>query len=840
MLLKFRLALVAVVLATSSGAVALAQGAAPITPRSAVADLDGLKVTVEVPEFRIGGHYDLSDPAAWENGAPGGVTLESLGGDPMKVSYIAMGTPETDESGKIVNAIVISSFYSGDATSMYFNWVEGQPGNGFSKGPLIGPGLLFDTDRFYVVMFDALGLWGASKPSDGLGLQFPEYSYYDMVQANYRALRDDLNVGHVVLSTGVSMGGTQAYYWGLMHPEFVDAVIPVGGATATDGDAPIAAWTFQLAKAGLESDPIWRATGGDYYALPKSEHPVQGPAYHWSVLNLTGYDLNYRQSQGWDAVKGLVFTWGSPEQTGMGAGVMELGAKYDAVDLKYRVEVGERHNINALLPEYKTRLLAMHVSNDQWLTADKARASVQAIPGGQLVEEESPIAHYAVFSMFNSQANDPMLNTFLHDIGILQTPGKVCDAVNYRSPRVNMNPDPDSSFWLDNMTHPFPPKFTHVTDRSGQDWEIGYLDEVCEGIENPDTLVIVHGKGAFASHYGYLMKFAVEQGFRVIAIDMPHAGLSGPGNVDKPMARDLEDIRSAFHGVIVDQLGVDQAYYLGHSFGGQAVLGYALDYPEAVKGLILEGPAGLEIFPKSVAFGDEELGICDPAITHDFAAWEKAWGPTGALAAEMGRDEQSVRDFFHFRERDPVTGAVSPSKFGYFRNDSEYARLHTDQRVAMISGNPAEFEQWVTAFIYDIWTICSENDDTNPEALLKRAPQIEAPIFLAFGAREPFIPSTGLNGLTDMANEVITPFVKSMRAADRDVTTKIYPGVGHFIHTDVPFEFATDTVSFLKTGKVDVMTPDVIDALVNGVAAEAAAGGAGGGAAADKPSGFSK
>ena len=156
----------------------------------------------------------------------------------------------------------------------------------------------------------------------------------------------------------------------------------------------------------------------------------------------------------------------------------------------------------------------------------------------------------------------------------------------------------------------------------------------------------------------------------------------------------------------------------------------------------------------------------------------------------------------------------------------------------MISGNPAELEQWVTWFIYDVWTICSENDDTNESPLLSRLPQIEVPIFLAFGAEEPFIPSTGLNGLDDMANQVITPFLDSMEAANDNVVTKMYPGVGHFIHTDVPYEFAKDSVDFMKTGSVDQITPDVIDALVNGVAV--AAGGGGGGGSADKPSGFSK
>ena len=187
--------------------------------------------------------------------------------------------------------------------------MPGQAGNGFSGGALVGPGLLFDTNRFYVVFVDALGLFGASKPSDGLGRKFPVYSYYDVVHLNYRLLRDHLKVGKVVLATGVSMGATQAYYWGLMYPDFVQAVMPVGGATATDGEGQVAAWTFQLAKAALEADPVWVETNGNYYHLPKDKHPNKGVEYHWSVLSLTGYDLGHRQSQGWDAVSKEVFTW---------------------------------------------------------------------------------------------------------------------------------------------------------------------------------------------------------------------------------------------------------------------------------------------------------------------------------------------------------------------------------------------------------------------------------------------------------------------------------------------------------------------------------------------------
>ena len=808
----------------------------PLTARSVVPKLDAQKQTYEVRDFRIGGKYDLSRPNTWASGGEGGVTLESLGAKPARTAYIAVGTPKRDAKGEIVNAIVINAYYSGDATAMYNNWYSGQGGNAFSGGALVGPGLLFDTNRFYVIFLDALGLWGASKPSDGLARKFPVYSYYDMVQLNYRLLRDKLKVGRVVLATGVSMGATQAYYWGLMHPQMVQAVMPIGGATATDGDAPVAAWTFQLAKAALESDPVWVQTKGNYYHLPKEKHPNGGVEFHWSVLSLTGYQLNYRQSLGWEAVSKEVFTWQPDESMGesAGANLKNLAKLFDGVDLWYRDTVGEIHNVNALLPGMKARTLVVHVDNDQWLISDKAREAAQAIPGGQYVGLKSPIAHYAVFSAPNTLKDDPTFETFVRDIGLVNDPSFACTAKNYRTPHVNMKPDPTKSFWKDEMVSPFPVKYATVKDRRGVAWQIGYIDEYCGNAPNPPVLVVVHGKGAFAAHYGYLIKFAVEHGYRVIAPDMPQWGMSGPGNLDKPMARTLDDVRDAIHALVVGRLGVAKAYYHGHSLGGQTVLGYALRYPDAVQGLILEGPAGLEEYPKDIKMGDKTLPLFDKSYAYDLKRWNEVWDQTGLVAAEAKRDEQNVRDFFYFKSRDPKTGEVSTSYAGYFKRDTEYSRLHTDQRVAMISGNRRELDQWVFMFIYDLYSIATELVKDDPNSLYKRLPKIKAPIFLAFGAREPFIPGTPLNGLTDLAKDIINPFVSRMSAAGNPPVLKVYPGVGHFIHTDVPYEFARDTVDFMKTRRVDQLSPEAVFALVNGAADGADGGGAG------KPTGLAK
>ena len=122
-----RLLHAALIVAFLGNAAALAQQS--ITERSVVGKLDGIKQTYEVPNFRIGGKYDLDTPAAWANGGEGGSTLESIGGKPARTAYIAVGTPKRNAKGEIVNAIVINSYYSGDATAMYSNWYAGQAGN---------------------------------------------------------------------------------------------------------------------------------------------------------------------------------------------------------------------------------------------------------------------------------------------------------------------------------------------------------------------------------------------------------------------------------------------------------------------------------------------------------------------------------------------------------------------------------------------------------------------------------------------------------------------------------------------------------------------------------------
>jgi len=792
--------------------------AQPFTRRSSQVQHDGLKKYYEISNFRLGGKYDLSDPSKWEDGGEGGTTLESLGAGKLRTAYIAVGTPRRNAAGEITNAVIINSYYSGDSTDMYEQWVKGAALSG--SVPIIGPSRPIDTDRYYVIMVDPLGTWGASKPSDGLGIKFPQYSYYDMVQANYRMLRDHLKVARAALVTGVSMGGTQTYVWGVMHPEFMGGLMPIGGTTQSDAEDPVGNWTFQLMTAAIEADPVWQATKGDYYKLPKEKHPMPGVAFGWSVLGLTGYDFAFRTTQSFAAVQPEVFYWDPPNEKA-GSSVTTRAKLYDAVDLVWRNRVGETHNINPYLGRIQARTMVMHITNDQSLHYQLAERAVDRVPGAQIIAEESPVAHYGVFPIINHRKNDPKFVAFMDDLAGLDRAQKYVDK-NYRVPGVAANIDPNKSFWKEYVTYPYPVKYAAAKDKRGTSWQIGYMDEYAGTDKDPKVLVIIHGKGAFGGHYGNIMQYALRSGLRVIVPDLPHYGMSGPGNLDKSPARTMQDMREVIYDLVVNQLGVKKAYYLGHSLGGQVVMGYALTWPDTVQGLALEAPSGLEEYPRDITVAkDKKARLFDEAFGRDFDKWKQTWDQTGILAAEIGRSEQNIRDFFYFKKRDPDTNAVSAAKSGYFFSDSEYAQFHTEQRVGLTRGNPKELEQWCNVFIFDVYTIGAELQQDDPKNLYERLTQIKAPIFLAFGDKEPFIPTPAFNGLTDLGRDVITPFMTRMTNAGNRPMLKIYPETGHFIHTDNPVEYSVDVVDFVTRGTVDTSSPLGTDRMIKGAVVSA-------------------
>ena len=173
----------------------------------------------------------------------------------LRIHYTVLGKPHRDAHGRVDNAVLI---------------LHGTGGSGHNfltdkfSGVLFGKGQLLDTTRYFIILPDGIGHGQSSRPSDGLHAHFPQYDYQDMVAAQYAMVTLGLQVDHLRLVIGTSMGCMHTWMWGETHPDFVDALMPLACLPV-----PIAGrnrvWRELLIDA-IRSDPDWRQ--GEYRTQP--------------------------------------------------------------------------------------------------------------------------------------------------------------------------------------------------------------------------------------------------------------------------------------------------------------------------------------------------------------------------------------------------------------------------------------------------------------------------------------------------------------------------------------------------------------------------------------------
>ena len=154
-------------------------------------------------------------------------------------------------------------------------------------GELFGPGQPLDARRYYVILPDDIGTGKSSKPSDGLRAAFPRYNYDDMVDAQYRLVREHLGVRRLRLVLGNSMGGMQTWMWAQKYPDFMDAAVPMASLpTEMSGRN----WIMRrMIIDAIRSDPEWM--NGNYTRQPRS---LQFASVFYNFANNGGTQPVYR------------------------------------------------------------------------------------------------------------------------------------------------------------------------------------------------------------------------------------------------------------------------------------------------------------------------------------------------------------------------------------------------------------------------------------------------------------------------------------------------------------------------------------------------------------------
>jgi len=173
----------------------------------------------------------------------------------LRMHYRTLGTPRFGKFGLVENAVLILHGTTGNGT----NFLRPE-----FAGELFNPGQPLDASRYFLILPDNLGHGQSSKPSDGLHAKFPRYGYRDMIDAQHRLLTEGLNVNHLRLVIGTSMGGMQTWLWGEIYPDFMDALMPLASLpTQISGRNRV--WRRLIIDA-IRTDPQWQ--NGDYVTQP--------------------------------------------------------------------------------------------------------------------------------------------------------------------------------------------------------------------------------------------------------------------------------------------------------------------------------------------------------------------------------------------------------------------------------------------------------------------------------------------------------------------------------------------------------------------------------------------
>ena len=178
----------------------------------------------------------------------------------FSISYVTHGTLNAKKS----NAILMFTAVGGNHHRIDF---------------LIGPGKALDTDRYFIICSDAIANGLTTSPSNSKGqprMSFPRFTIRDMVESQYRLLKEKFGIEHVLAVTGPSMGGMQALQWGVSHPDTMDGIVAMVPLAKTP------AWTvavLETTRKAIMTDPAWM--GGDYTGVPE-----KGVRLWRDILNL--------------------------------------------------------------------------------------------------------------------------------------------------------------------------------------------------------------------------------------------------------------------------------------------------------------------------------------------------------------------------------------------------------------------------------------------------------------------------------------------------------------------------------------------------------------------------
>jgi homoserine O-acetyltransferase len=334
------------------------------------------------------------------------------------LAYETYGQLNADGS----NAILICHALSGDShvAGYYTDDPNERPG---WWDEAVGPGKMFDTNRFFVICSNVIGgCQGSTGPSspapDGkpYGLRFPMVTVPDMVAAQ-RHLLDRLGIEKLFAAAGGSMGAMQALQWAVDYPERVGAVLFLA-STPRSSTQNIA--FNEIGRQAIYADPRWNK--GDYY---DSDPPDAGLAVARMIGHITymsEHSLNQKFGRRLQGHAAIPYRFDVPEfavESYLHHQGQKFVQRFDANSYLYITKALDYFDIadgyasmEEALSRTKARFLVVSFSSDWLYTAEQALDLVTA-----LERCKRPVEYHLIHADFGHDSFLVEVDTMTHLVG---------------------------------------------------------------------------------------------------------------------------------------------------------------------------------------------------------------------------------------------------------------------------------------------------------------------------------------------------------------------------------------------------------------------------------------